>query len=172
MNPMEWDMAEGLLCARVSGYGAIALLVVSQMVSPLQLIFRIRGCALGNLRKIRKWAGIAAAILAICHVGLMSLSYLQGDFTVVLEHAWLRAGAAAFILLLALLVSSFNPTIRILGRLWKMLHRCSYFLIFLIVLHLWGAPRSAAISYIGLLYFGVLVLLPRVSQRFFKNLPS
>lgn len=172
MNLLSWQIEDGHLFARITGYGAIISLLVSQLVTPIVRSFPALKKPKFKVRPIRKWSGILAALLAVLHSSLLFVTYLQGQFGELLDHAWLTAGVAALLIFGALLVTSFKAAMRFLGPSWKILHRASYVLTFLIVLHLWGTPSATWATCSALLVAGALLLVwrwPVFQEKFTKK---
>ncbi len=117
-----------------SGFTAITLLVVSLAVTPVR---RLTGW--NQVQKVRRMLGLWAFFYAAIHVfvyayfdQVLALDFILED---VLERPFTLVGAAAFLLLLPLAVTSTKRWIRRLGRNWVRLHWLVYPAAVLGVLH-------------------------------------
>jgi len=159
-----------LVLLRASGWLPALLLALSLSVTPL--------CALPlpspvrvRLGRLRRPLGIAAGLSALVHALLAARLYLQVDLIASLpEIPWLRSGALALAVLVALLVTSSKRVVRVLGlRLWKPLHRFAYVAAALVVHHLLlapFAPRIAVLALAAVLALGLCVRALSVGARF------
>ena len=65
--------------------------------------------------------------MATLHMSIALITYLDGAWARTFDISWLRAGALAWLILLALWLTSYPALVRALGlRLWKPLHRLAY----------------------------------------------
>ena len=161
----------------VTGITCLALLGATLAITPLR-----RHLRLGELIKLRRMLGLWAFTYATLHL----LTYLVFDQSLdagriwadTLKHPRIYLGFAAFIILLALALTSTDAAVRRLGRRWVALHRWVYAAVALGVIHFamvqkldirtplaWGAG------------FGVLMLLRirrprRAAEAPAKSLPA
>ena len=117
-----------------SGFTAVTLLVVSLAVTPVR---RITGW--NAVQKVRRMLGLWAFFYATVHVGVyafldqaLALDFILED---VLERPFTLVGAAAFVLMIPLAVTSTKGWIRRLGKNWIRLHWLVYPAAVLAVLH-------------------------------------
>lgn len=117
-----------------SGFTALTLLVVSLAVTPVR---RITGW--NRVQKVRRMLGLWAFFYATVHVSVyvfldqaLALDFILED---VLERPFTLVGAAAFVLLVPLALTSTKGWIRRLGKNWVRLHWLVYPAAVLAVLH-------------------------------------
>lgn len=125
-----------LRLARASGWLAAVLLAFALCVTPLKnLRERLGKSPLPVLHALRRSFGITAAVFAVIHA-TYSLAAIPGLLGLISSTAWLRAGIAALLVLLALFATSFDAVLR-RCRLqhWKELHRLVYVAAILLVMH-------------------------------------
>jgi len=118
------------LLARASGWVAAGALLAALAISPwLRLRSWLKKGAgvtevpsAAGLAALRRAFGIAAASCGIVH-GAYALAFVAGTWPLLSSAAWLRAGLAALVALIALLVTSFDGVTRRLQlQHWKALH--------------------------------------------------
>lgn len=129
-NPVE-------LIERSLGTAALVMLLLTLAVSPLRWL---TGWAW--LLRIRRMLGLYAFFYATLHVSAYVWLDHWFDWTAVLEdilkRPYLTFGAAAFVLMIPLAITSTNGWIKRLGgRNWQRLHRLVYLIAALAVLHYW-----------------------------------
>ena len=140
-----FDLITGRLSAnpiqdleRRTGRHAITLLVLTLMCTPLNTIFKWR-----EPLKRRRALGLYTFMYVTIHViifadldyGLAWSRFLKE----VIDKPRLIVGAAAFLLLIPLAITSFDIWKKRLGKNWKHLHQVIYFIAPLAVLHyLWS----------------------------------
>lgn len=145
------------------GRTALYFLVAGLAVTPLLRFGRI------NLMRFRRALGLLAFTYAALHLaswvvldmGLLWSQMLRD----VAKRPYLIFGALAFVMLLALAVTSNNASIRRLGRKWRSLHKLVYLAVPLVVIHWQWALKvweAAPIFWGGLT---VLLLLLRLVPR-------
>ena len=153
---------------QVSGDWAIRLLFIALAITPLRLILGWPG-----LIALRRMAGVAA----LAYAGLHFFTYVADvsfDLGKAASEIWLRSyltiGFAALLALIPLGVTSMNAMIRRLGgKRWRRLHRASYAISILAIVHFfWQSkldirePVIMAGLYLWLMAFR---LLPKATQR-------
>lgn len=117
-----------------TGRAAVTLLVLSLMCTPLNTVFGWK-----EPLKRRRALGLYSFMYATIHV----LIYLDLDyglawsliFQSVFEKPFILVGAAAFLLLIPLAVTSFDVWKKRLKKNWKRLHQVVYFIAPLVILH-------------------------------------
>ncbi len=161
---------DALRLLRASGWLPALLLALSLAVTPtLRLPLPLPPAARARLAGARRPLGIAAGLGALGHAVIASQLYLQSDLVSALRDIpWLRSGALALAVLVALLVTSSRRLVRAARlRLWKPLHRLAYVAAALVVHHLALAPFAPRVAVLGLalaLGAGVVVRLVRSGQ--------
>jgi methionine sulfoxide reductase heme-binding subunit len=150
-----------------TGWWAIVLLLGTLAVSPLR---RITGW--NRVIRVRRTVGLGAFGYATLHVAVylgldqwFELAYILED---ILERPFITAGAAAFLLLLPLALTSTRGAIRRLGRRWQRLHRLVYPAAILAVVHYFGMVKldtREPLLFAGLLALLFVFRLPRLPRR-------
>ena len=107
-----------------TGLWAIRLLIISLAITPFA-----RALDWPGLLLVRRNVGVAAACYALAHLCLYVVDQNFKLWTVVSEIAlrfYLTIGFAALLVLLALAITSTDGWVKKLGRNWKRLHRLTY----------------------------------------------
>jgi sulfoxide reductase heme-binding subunit YedZ len=150
-NPLEFYL-------RATGVLTLIFLLLTLSVTPLR---RLTGW--NQVIKFRRMLGLFAffyAVLnatayAIFDMGL-DVSAIVGDIA---QRPFITVGVAAFIMLLPLAVTSANRWVKRLGgRNWSRLHRLTYLIAILGVLHFWMLVKSD-VSYPAIAGLVLLALL-------------
>lgn len=118
----------------VTGIACLTLLLVTLTVTPLR-----RWLHLGELIKVRRMLGLWAFTYALLHL----LTYLVFDQSLdpgriladTVKHPRIYFGFAAFLILLALALTSTDASVRRMGKRWVRLHRWIYVAVVLGVIH-------------------------------------
>ncbi|GBQ23353.1 sulfite oxidase subunit YedZ [Acetobacter estunensis NRIC 0472] len=115
------------------GLWAFRFLLLTLAITPLRRYARI------DLMKWRRVAGLLAFTYAVLHVGVYAVGERQGDLARILHdlanRLFLPFGLAAFLILLALAVTSQQFSMKLLGRRWRILHRGIYAAAILVTVH-------------------------------------
>lgn len=155
------DSADLLSLAQVSllqwtGYGSLAYLVASQLLHPLA---RFEVVDAGMQVYARRKLGVTAAALATLHFLICVTGYLRLNLVSEADDSpWLQSGLAAWIILMALWLTSYPSfTKKLRLRLWKPLHRLTYLALLLSLIHLFLSPWATH-RWSAVVYFGVLAL--------------
>jgi sulfoxide reductase heme-binding subunit YedZ len=108
-----------------SGRTAIIFLILSLAITPLNTIFGIR-----QLIPLRRWLGLYAFLYAAVHVSIFIGVDYGFDLALlreaILEKPYAFVGAATFLILLLLALTSTQGWMRQLKKNWKRLHRLIY----------------------------------------------
>lgn len=146
---LVWDAARGNLGAnpiefflRTTGVLTLIFLLVTLFVTPLRKKF-----GWNNLIKFRRMLGLYAFFYGFLHLVTysifdksMSLSAIAGD---VWQRPFIAVGMLAFFLLIPLAITSTNGMIKRLGgKNWARLHKLSYPIAVLGVIHFWMIVKS------------------------------
>ena len=164
-----------------TGQAAIILLALSLACTPISTYLGWKDAV-----KLRRALGLYAFMYAAIHFVLFTIVDFGLQFDLILrefvEKRYLWVGLPAFLILVALAVTSFRWAMRRLGKNWKRLHRLIYLGAILVVLHLafvikgdfftlsgdvWK-PLVAAIT-IGIL---LIVRLPQIKRLFLSKKPG
>ena len=124
-----------------TGHWGLILLLVTLLVTPLR-----RWTGVNALSKARRPLGLFAFFYATLHM----LTYLGLDQTFdwrfivedVAKRLYITVGTAAFLILLALALTSTKGWIRRLGKRWAQLHRGIYVAVPLVVVHYWWQVKA------------------------------
>lgn len=164
-----------------TGNTAIALLALSLACTPINTL-----TGFSAILKLRRPLGLYAFLYAAIHL----LIYVGWDygfawgliFDTLTEKRFILAGSAAFVILLALALTSFKWSMRQMGKNWKRLHRLVYAAGGLVVLHYAWALKGDLLRLQGdvfmpLFYIAVLAILlvlriPAVRMYVTKNRPQ
>lgn len=137
------DPVEAVL--HFTGIGAINLLLLTLLVSPLAKILKKPW-----LMQVRRLLGIYVFIYALCHLLSFLAFEVQFDGALfvkeVFQRPYITIGLVAFILLLALTLTSFNQIKRRMGKKWQFLHNFVYLIAILSVIHFYWSVKSDVIE--------------------------
>ncbi len=145
-----------------TGRAAVTLLVLSLMCTPLNTIFGWK-----ELLKRRRALGLYAFMYAAIHVLIfLSLDYgLDWSliFESVFEKPYILVGAASFLLLIPLAITSFGAWKKRLKKNWKRLHQTVYLIAPLVILHFAWSKKGSIFDLQGdilrPLIYGLVVLM-------------
>jgi methionine sulfoxide reductase heme-binding subunit len=139
-----------------TGWWALTLLLVTLAVTPVR---RLTGW--NQLVQLRRMLGLYAFSYAVLHLLTYVVLDLFFAFDIlledVMERPYITVGFAAFLILLALAVTSTKGWIRRLGRRWQQLHRLVYVAAVLGVVHFYWQVKADTRE--PLIYAGILVVL-------------
>jgi sulfoxide reductase heme-binding subunit YedZ len=145
-----------------TGYVAVALLGLTLLIGPANLLLRRRNPVSSYLRRdVGTWTAIASVV----HVIRGVLDFFVADGRPLTNSFGLGnwTGLAALVIVVGLLAMSTDRTLRELkARRWKHLQRLNYALFALVVLHavFYGAlARTTSPFTLLLLFIGIVVLL-------------
>ncbi len=170
-NDLGADPARTL--AQDSGRWTLRFLLLSLSITPLREMFRLVALA-----PLRRTLGLYALFYATVHFLVYILFLLELRWSEIgsdiLERPYITVGFVAFLILIALGVTSSKSMVRRLGHRWKPLHRLVYLAIVLAVMHLIWILRTDLFD--AFFYGGLALLLlcyrlfRSVSKKFFKPL--
>jgi len=139
-----------------TGLWALRLLMATLAITPLRQL-----SGLNVLVRFRRMLGLYAFFYATVHLGAYLWLDLRGYwaqiFEEIVKRPYITVGFAAWVLLLALAVTSTTGWIRRLGRNWARLHKAVYAIGVLAVLHFWWLVKSDIRE--PALYAGILAVL-------------
>jgi len=148
-NPIETITHE-------TGAWALRLLTLTLAVTPLRRLFR-----LGWMAPLRRTLGLLAFLYASLHaVTFIALEHFFDWALIaedVLEHRYVTAGVAAYLLLIPLALTSTRAAMRRLGAHWTRLHRLVYASALLGALHFIWLVKADLLE--PLVYTAVIVSL-------------
>jgi len=139
MQDLGPDPAQEL--AKETGEWALRFLIITLTVSPLRHLTGIVAVI-----RYRRMLGLFALFYASVHF-LVWISFLLGFrwfaiFEEIVERPYITVGFSAFVILLALGITSPKAMVRKLGKNWKKLHRLVYLAAVFGVLHLLWILRA------------------------------
>ena len=176
---IQYEVARDIWLLKVSGYGSVACLFATLLVTPLRKIAALFGrrWPVPLALALRRIFGICAALLGSLHGATALGTYLEGSWAALLKTPHLRLGVLALVVMLVLLVTSFPGPTRVLRlKLWRPLHRLSYVAALLVMLHLLHssfASRTWTLGLFGsLLVVGLARVLPEVRTARRKDAPG
>lgn len=134
-NPVEFFL-------RTTGVLALIFLLLTLAVTPLRKIF-----GWNNLIKFRRMLGLFAFFYAFLHLVTYSIFDKNFNLKAITADVWQRpfiaVGMLAFFLLIPLGVTSTNGMIKRLGgKNWSKLHKLTYLIAILGVIHFWLIVKS------------------------------
>ena len=158
-NPIE-------VVTRSLGEWALRFLLLTLLMSPL------RRLGWPQALRLRRMLGLFAFFYATLHLS----SYVVLDqffdweeiWLDILERPFITVGMLAFLMLLALAVTSPKAIMRKLGRYWQKLHWLIYPLTALVVLHFWWLADSKVQTDRPLIYTLLLGLL--LAERVWRSI--
>lgn len=156
------------------GLGALRLLMLTLLVSPLA-----SGLSFGQLNRLRRPLGLWCFTWASLHFFTWLALELGFDWSLIgselVERSYILVGFSAWLLLLALAVTSIPRLIRLMGKNWKRLHGLVYPVLLLGCWHFWWSLKSGWMEP-AIYLAGALLLLwlrrRKVAHWFGSLLPS
>ena len=150
-NPVEFFL-------RTTGVMTLIFLLITLSVTPLRKIF-----GWNQLIKFRRMLGLYAFFYGFLHLITYGIFDKAGNVLAIADDVWQRpfiaVGMLAFLLLIPLAVTSTNGMIKRLGgKNWARLHKLTYLIAILGVIHFWMIVKSD-ITYpllFGLILAGLL----------------
>lgn len=149
-NPIEYFL-------RATGVMTLVMLLATLAVTPLRKLF-----GWNILIKSRRMLGLLAFAYCSIHLVTYSIFDKSGNITAIVsdvaQRPFIAVGMAAFLVMLPLAVTSTNGAIKKLGgKKWQRLHRLSYLVAILGVVHFWMIVKSD-LFYPALFAAGLAVL--------------
>ena len=146
-----------------TGRYAIFFLMLSLACTPINTVFGYR-----EILKVRRTLGLYAFLYAVSHFTLFVGVDYAFNFnqlkSVIFEKPYALVGLAAFLILIALAITSFRFWMKRLGKTWKYLHKLVYLAGLLVVIHYFWVVKGDFLRLSGdisrpLIYGAVLTLL-------------
>lgn len=138
------------------GMGTIRLLLLTLLVSPLA-----KSLHFGQLNRLRRPLGLWCFTWATLHFSAWLVLDLGLDWSLIgeelVKRTYILLGFSAWLILLALAVTSIPALLRKMGRSWKKLHGLLYVVVLLACWHFWWSVKSGWIE--PAIYFSVAILL-------------
>lgn len=163
-NDLGPDPAQEL--AKITGEWSIRFLIIALAMTPLRLVFNQV-----EFVRNRRMLGLFALFYATVHFIVWMTFLLQFRWGAILEEIverpFITVGFSAYLILIALGITSPKFMVRKLGRNWKRLHRLVYVASILAVIHLLWILRTDVSE--AVLYGGIVALLLgyRVLHKFY-----
>lgn len=134
-NPVEFFL-------RTTGVLTLVFLLITLSVTPLRKYF-----GWNNLVKFRRMLGLYAFFYGFLHLITYSIFDKSLSFSAIASDVWQRpfiaVGMLAFFLLIPLAITSTNGMIKRLGgKNWARLHKLTYLIAILGVIHFWMIVKS------------------------------
>lgn len=150
-NPIEFFL-------RATGVLTLIFLLLTLAITPLRRAFGWNG-----LIKYRRMVGLYAFFYALVHLTTYSLFDKELDFVAIaadiVQRPFIAIGMIALFLLIPLAVTSTNGWVKRLGgKRWVLLHKLTYIIAILGVIHFWMIVKSD-IFYPAIFGFVLVVLL-------------
>ena len=134
-NPIEFFL-------RTTGVLALVFLLITLTVTPLRRLF-----GWNSLIKYRRMLGLYSFFYALIHLITYSIFDKSLDLVAIAGDVWQRpfiaVGMLAFTMLVLLAITSTNGWVKRLGgKRWARLHKLSYVIAILGVIHFWMIVKS------------------------------
>jgi sulfoxide reductase heme-binding subunit YedZ len=117
-----------------TGDWALRFLLITLAISPLRQWFR-----LAVLMRFRRMLGLTVFFYACCHFMIWLVADHSFDFADmfedIIDRPYITLGFSALLLLIPLAVTSNQAMVRRLGKGWKKLHKLTYLIAILVILH-------------------------------------
>jgi sulfoxide reductase heme-binding subunit YedZ len=153
-----------------TGLATLRLLAITLAISPLRKLTP----RLGWLIRFRRLLGLFAFFYATLHMLTWVALYSGFDFHAMLidvtKRRFIMAGAAAYLLLLPLALTSTNWAIRKLGgRNWNRLHKLIYLAAICGVVHYWWQVKPGVLTPLDMTMVFAVLLLARPVIAFIQS---
>jgi len=146
-----------------TGIGAFNLLLITLLVSPVA-----KKLKQGYLMQTRRLLGLYAFGYTVMHILNFLVFDLQFAWSLfiseVVERPYISVGMVAFVLLMALAITSINSLKRKMGKSWQRLHNTSYLIVILVAVHFYWSVKSELISPLFYIVLTVMVLAFRYKK--------
>ena len=127
------------------GIGALRLLLLTLMVSPLAKLVKV-----GQLNKLRRPLGLWCFAWASLHFSVWLSLDLRFAWLLIgeelVKRTYILLGFTAWLILLALAITSVPKILRAMGKNWKKLHSLIYIAVVLACVHFWWSVKSGWIE--------------------------
>ena len=160
------DPAEYVL--ETLGQTAAIFFLITLLISPL------RGVGLGSNALLTFWRaiGVASFFYALAHALLFAQFYVGWSASALgselLERPYVAVGAIALALMSLLAITSNNASVKLLAQRWRLLHRSTYLVAILFLIHYLWQVRSDY-SEFAVFLIVVLIALGERLWRFLRH---
>lgn len=148
VNPTEF-------LTRSSGTWTLVCLIATLLVSPLRDWFNEPA-----LIRLRRMCGLFAFFYAFLHT--LAWAWWEQNFVLadmgldIIKRPFVAVGMAAFVVMLAMALTSSQRAMKNMGRYWKALHRWIYFVALLAIVHYW-LHKAGKNDFVEVIVYGVIV---------------
>ncbi|HAS6026991.1 protein-methionine-sulfoxide reductase heme-binding subunit MsrQ [Vibrio vulnificus] len=163
------DPVQGII--HYTGISALNTLFITLLVSPLA-----RWIKQGLLVRVRRLLGLYSFFWAVLHLVAFAVLDLGLDWSLlaseVVKRPYLTVGAAVWVILLLLAVTSTQSMQRKMGPKWKKLHNLVYLAVMLAPIHFYWSVKSELAeptTYILIAFGLILTRWNTLKQRVFKK---
>ncbi|MBM7073949.1 protein-methionine-sulfoxide reductase heme-binding subunit MsrQ [Shewanella sp. 202IG2-18] len=150
-----------------TGIGALNTLFLTLLISPVAKKFKM-----GWLVQTRRLVGLYVFAYATLHIASYFALDLVFEWSLLGEEIFKRpyilVGAAAYLILFALTLTSFKKVMKNMGRHWQKLHNWIYAAAILIPIHFYWSVKSEIIEPSIYIFIAVVLLSFRVVPKFKK----
>ena len=158
-NPLEFFL-------RTTGVSTLSFVVLTLSVSPLRKIFGWNG-----LIKYRRMLGLYAFFYGCVHLATYSVFDKSLDVPAivadVIQRPFIAVGMTALLMMLPLAVTSTNGMVKRLGgKRWSKLHKLTYVVVVLGVVHFWMIVKSDVFYPAAFALVAALLLGYRLFDKF------
>ncbi len=154
-----------------TGDWTLRFLLITLSISPLRQWFGLTG-----LLRFRRMLGLYVFFYACCHFSIWFIFDHALDFTDmfedVVERPYITLGFSALMLLIPLAVTSNNAMLKKLGKRWKKLHKLTYLILVLGVLHYLWLVKADYLEPGIYAVFAVILLLHRLNLKKWLSSPK
>lgn len=163
MDQLGADPVKALI--HFSGISTLNLLVITLCITPLARWFRW-----GWLVRQRKTIGLYCFAYASAHIFSylgFELGFAWQDFaSEIIKRPYITLGAAAYVMLVVLAITSLNYVKKIIGSRWKSIHQMIYLIVILGSVHfLWSVKSDIVEPLVYMVIFAVLLFFRREKLR-------
>ncbi|ENH7396337.1 protein-methionine-sulfoxide reductase heme-binding subunit MsrQ [Vibrio vulnificus] len=163
------DPVQGII--HYTGISALNTLFITLLVSPLA-----RWIKQGLLVRVRRLLGLYSFFWAVLHLVAFAVLDLGLDWSLlaseIVKRPYLTVGAAVWVILLLLAVTSTQSMQRKMGPKWKKLHNLVYLAVMLAPIHFYWSVKSELAeptTYILIAFGLILTRWNTLKQRVFKK---
>ncbi len=154
-----------------TGDWTLRFLLITLSISPLRQWFGLTG-----LLRFRRMLGLYVFFYACCHFSIWFIFDHALDFTDmfedVFERPYITLGFSALMLLIPLAVTSNNAMLKKLGKRWKKLHKLTYLILVLGVLHYLWLVKADYLEPGIYAVIAVILLLHRLNLKKWLSSPK
>ena len=164
IDELGGDPVESLL--HFTGIGALNLLLLTLLVTPVAKLFKW-----SKIMQVRRLLGLYGFFYALIHVFSFLAFEVQFDWLFFVEEIvkrpYITVGMAAFVILVALAVTSVNRVKRRMGKKWQTLHNYTYLALLLAGIHFYWSVKSDIVE--PLIYLVISIFLLSLRKDKFKR---